>query len=71
LTQTRFTVNDDMARLLGDLQKTFGVDNNAEVIRRSVLLASIAARHAGSDRSVVIEGADEPIADAETVKLAG
>jgi hypothetical protein len=71
MVQKRFTVNNDMARLLGKLQQTFGVDNNAEVLRRAVLLADIASRHAGSDRIVVIKGPDEPPDDAETVLLAG
>ncbi len=69
MLQKRFTVNNDMARLLGELQQTFGVDNNAAVLRRSVILAGIAARHAGSDRIVVIKGADEPPGDAEMVML--
>jgi hypothetical protein len=69
MVRKRFTVNDDMARLLVQLQQTFGVDNNAEVLRRAVLLADVAARHAGADRTVVIKGADEPFSDAETVML--
>jgi hypothetical protein len=71
MVQKRFTVNNDMARLLGELQQTFGVDNNAEVLRRAVLLADIAASHAGADRIVVIKGAHEPLSDAETVRLDG
>jgi hypothetical protein len=52
-----FEVDDRTAELLARLQKIFGVDTNAAVIRKAVALASIAGEQAGADKTVTIAGA--------------
>ncbi len=51
-----FTVDKWTAELLARLQKTFGVDSNAEVIRKALALADIASEQAGADHTVTIAG---------------
>jgi hypothetical protein len=51
-----FEIDEHTADLLTQLQKTFGVDSNAAVIRKAVALASIAGEQAGSDNIVTISG---------------
>ena len=51
-----FDIDAHTAELLARLQKTFGVDSNAAVIRKAVALASIAGEQAGSDNTVTIAG---------------
>ena len=68
MPQTSFIVDDETAKLLQDLQKTFGVKTNAAVIRRALGLAKIAARHADKDKAITIQG---PGSDSEKVLLAG
>jgi hypothetical protein len=69
MSANSFKVNSNMGRLIDELQHTFGVNTRAEVIRRALILASVAARHAGADRSVVIRGAEEPVDNAQTIRL--
>jgi hypothetical protein len=54
---TNFEIDEHTAKLLARLQKTFGVDTNAAVIRKAVALASIAGEQAGADNTVTIAGA--------------
>lgn len=51
-----FDVDEHTAELLTRLQKTFGVDSNAAVIRKALALASIASEQAGTDHTVTIAG---------------
>lgn len=67
MAQTNFVVDANTAQLLQDLQATFGVTNNAAVIRRALGLAKIAARHAGPLKTVTIKGSE---GEEETVLLA-
>ncbi len=69
MAQTSFKINAHTAQVLADLQKTFGVRTNAEVISSAVALARIVARVAGDKRSVVIKGAGEPDDNAKTIDL--
>ncbi len=65
---TSFEVDDRTAKLLAQLQKTFGVKTNAAVIRKALALANVARRQADADNTITItsEG-KEPV----KVSLAG
>ena len=71
MAQTSFILDDKTTELLKTLQVTFGVSTNAAVIRLSLALANIAARHAGVSRTIVIKGDAEGDDKKETVILAG
>jgi hypothetical protein len=59
--QATFDVDSATASNLVHLQKVFGVDNPAAVIRKAVALANVAAQHADTDKTITIadgEGKD-------------
>jgi hypothetical protein len=71
MAQTSFIVDDKTAELLRGLQKAFGVNTNAAVIRRALALANVVARNADSANTVVIKSGDGAHGKEETVLLAG
>ena len=57
-----FDVDERTEKLLLKLQKRFGVDTNAAVISKALVLADIASEHAGPDNTVTISGdGQEPV----------
>jgi hypothetical protein len=57
---TSFEVDERTAKLLADLQETFGVKTNAAVIRKALALANVASHHAAADHTITISGDGEP-----------
>jgi hypothetical protein len=55
-----FDVDEQTVELLAKLQKRFGVDTNAAVIRKALALANIASEHAGPDNTITISGEGQP-----------
>jgi hypothetical protein len=51
-----FDVDEQTVELLAKLQKRFGVDTNAAVIRKALALANIASDHAEPDNTITISG---------------
>ena len=64
-----FTVDGETMMLIERLRDMFGAQTHAEVVRRALALAKIAARHAGPDRQIRICGTD-PSDREETILLA-
>ena len=58
MAMTSFIVDDYTSKTITDLKKSFGVKTNAGVIRKAIMLASIAAEHADENHNVIIAGKD-------------
>jgi len=59
MAQTTFEVDQATMDVLTDLKKTFGVKTNAQVIRKAIALARVAAKNAGEDNTLTIIGKGE------------
>jgi hypothetical protein len=53
-SQTTFQADDGVLKVIAELKDTFGVSTNAQVIRKALALARVAAENAGPDNSVTI-----------------
>ena len=58
MAMTSFVVDDYTSKAIAELKKSFGVKTNAGVIRKAIMLASIAAEHAKEDNTIIIAGRD-------------
>jgi hypothetical protein len=58
MAMTSFVVDNYTAKAIADLKKSFGVKTNAGVIRKALMLATIAAEQAKDDHTVIIAGKD-------------
>jgi hypothetical protein len=54
MAQTTFEVDQATLDVLSELKQTFGVKTNAQVIRRALALARVAAKNAGEDHTLTI-----------------
>jgi hypothetical protein len=54
MAQTTFEVDSATLDVLADLKKTFGVKTNAQVIRKALALAKVAAKNSGPDNTLTI-----------------
>jgi predicted negative regulator of RcsB-dependent stress response len=59
MAQTTFEVDDVTLDALAELKKTFGVRTNAQVIRKALALAKVAAQNAGRDNTLTIVSTDD------------
>jgi hypothetical protein len=59
MTQTTFEVDDATLAALTDLKKKFGVKTNAQVIRKALALARVAAQNVGEDNTITILSPDQ------------
>ena len=58
MTQTTFDVDDKTLSAMAELKEKFGVKTNAQVIRKALALARVAAANSAPDNSITIVGPD-------------
>ena len=66
---TSFDMDERTQKSIDDLKVVFGVKTNAAVLRKALALATIAARNADKDNTVVV--AQSSSGQGERVSLAG
>jgi hypothetical protein len=60
MAQTSFEMDQSTADIMDQLKRTFGVKTNAQVIRKALALARVAANAASPDNTITIVDSSKP-----------